>query len=74
MSFGLWLVGLLVAWRIGWPASASDPALHRLTAAGGVWIPTLGLLVGLSGRPRLIPFIIPTAIGMVLFWFATTLP
>jgi hypothetical protein len=74
VSFALWLVGLLLAWRVDWPASASDPTIHRLTTVGGVWIPAIGLLVGLAGRPRLIPFIVPTSIGTVLFWFATTLP
>jgi len=74
VSFALWLVGLLMAWRTGWPASMSDPTIHRITTVGAIWIPAVGLLSGVVGRPRLIPFIIPTSIGTVLFWFATTLP
>jgi hypothetical protein len=73
VSLALWLVGLLLAQRIGSPAT-SDSALHRLTTIGGLWIPTLGLVSGLVGRPRLIPYIVPAAIGTALFWFATTLP
>ncbi len=40
----------------------------------GVWIALGGMIVGLAGRPRLIPFIIPACIGAALFWFGTTLP
>jgi hypothetical protein len=74
LSFGLWLAAVLLGRRIGWPASASDPAIHRITTIGAIWIPALGLLAGIVGRPRLIPFVILTSIGTVLFWFGTTLP
>jgi hypothetical protein len=74
MSFGVWILMLFLAWRVGWPANASDPTIHRITTIGAIWIPALGLLAGIVGRPRLIPFMVLTSIGTVLFWFATTLP
>ena len=74
LSFAVWVVGLLLAWRLGWPASESDPLIRHLTTIGGVWIPALGMSVGLAGRPRLILAIVPASIGTVLFWFTTTLP
>ena len=73
-SFALWLLGLLLAWRIGWPASTSDPMQHRITTGGAIWIPAVCLVAGIVGRPKLIPFVFQTSVGIVLFWFATTLP
>ena len=37
------------------------------------WIPILGMLIGLVGRPLLILAIIPASVGTVLFWYGTTL-
>lgn len=71
LSINVWLVDLLAhsnQWHL------SDPAMRHLMGMGGVWIPVVGVLTGLIGRPRLILAIVPASIGAMLFWFTTTLP
>ncbi len=74
LSVAVWIIVLLLAWRVGWPASKADPLIQHLTTFGGLWIPALGMVVGIAGRPRLVLAIVPASIGTVLFWFTTTLP
>jgi hypothetical protein len=69
-----WVITVLLAWRVGRPASASNVPIRHLTMVGGICIPVLGMLIGLAGRPRLILAIVPASIGAVLFWVATTTP
>ena len=68
LSVGAWSAALLLA-----RFHVASPAIHRLTTVG-IWVPALGLVIGLFGRPRLLLAIIPSSIGTVLFWFGTTLP
>jgi hypothetical protein len=65
------LSGLLLTWAKNWHSPA--PTMRYVTMVG-VWIPVVGMLVGLAGRPRLILAIVPASIGAVLFWVTTTLP
>ena len=39
-----------------------------------VWIPILGMLVGLAGKPRLILSIVWASLATVLLWYGITLP
>ena len=66
LSIAVWVIGLLLAWKVGWPASESKPLIRHLTTIGGVWIPALGTTAGLAGRPRLILAIVPASLGTVL--------
>jgi hypothetical protein len=52
----------------------SDRATGYWFVKVGIWIAIGGMVVGLAGRPRLIPFIIPACVGTVLFWFLSTIP
>jgi hypothetical protein len=72
LSLFLWAVTVLLAWEKGW--HTSTPTVERMITVGGIWIPILGMLVGLAGQPRLILAIIPVSVGTVLFWYSTTLP
>ena len=56
------------------PYPLSDTVTEYWFVKVGFWIAIGGMVVGLAGRPRLIPFIIPASIGTVLFWFASTIP
>ena len=67
----LWIVALLLALEKNW--HTSNPTMQHFITAG-VWVPIVGMLVGFAGRPRLILAIVPASIGMLLFWFTTTLP
>lgn len=70
LSAVVWLV-------LGFAARAyplSDTVTGYWFVKGGVWIAIGGMIVGLAGRPRLIPFIVPASIGTVLFWFLSTIP
>jgi hypothetical protein len=71
LSVGLWIATLFLARIEGW--HTSHPAIQRLITLG-VWIPIIGMLVGLAGRPRLILAIIPASVATVFFWYGTTLP
>jgi len=71
LSIAVWIATLLLAQTSHW--TTSNPTIHHLIAVG-VWIPLVGLVVGLAGRPRLILFIVPCCIATVWFWFGTTLP
>jgi hypothetical protein len=71
LSGALWAVTLLLASGKGWH-TATPIVEHLITV--GVWIPIVGILIGLAGRPLLILAIVPSSIGTVLFWYATTLP
>ena len=71
LSVGVWAVMLILAWEMQW--RTSTPALAHLITVG-VWIPIVGMMVGLAGRPILILAIVPSSIGTVLFWYSTTLP
>jgi hypothetical protein len=71
LSIALWAATLLIARTNGLTTSA--PLVQHLVALG-IWIPTLGMLIGLAGRPLLILAIVPSSVGAVLFWYATTLP
>ncbi|HTC92194.1 MAG TPA: hypothetical protein VK699_01935 [Terriglobales bacterium] len=53
--------------------NTSSATTERMISVG-VWIPLLGMLVSLAGRPRLIPATVPTCIATVFFWIGTTLP
>lgn len=55
---------------IGLNSFTPAPRISRLV----VWIPILGLLVGLMGRPRLILPIVWASLATVLFWYGVTLP
>jgi hypothetical protein len=65
------MVTLFLSWTEAW--TSPNPAIQRLITVG-VWIPVLGMLVGLAGRPRLILAIVPASIATIFFWYATTLP
>lgn len=69
-----WVITLLLAWRVGWPASTSNVPIRHLTMIGSICVPALGILIGLAGRPRLILAIVPASIGAVLFWVTTSTP
>ena len=71
LSLAVWLFTVVLAHWNQW--NTSTPAVRGLTRVG-VWVPILGLVAGLAGRPRLIMAIIPTCIAAVLFWYGTTLP
>jgi hypothetical protein len=71
LSLVVWGIMLLLARGNGW--HTSSPAVDHATTLG-VWIPIVGMLVGLTGRPILILAIVPSSIGTVLFWYSTTLP
>jgi len=71
LSVGIWAVMLLLARTKEW--HTSSPAMQHAIRLG-IWIPILGMLIGLAGRPRLILAIVPTCIASVLFWYGTTLP
>ena len=71
LSAILWVLTLLVASGKGWHTTA--PTIEHLVTVG-VWIPIVGTIVGLAGRPVLIIAIIAGSIGVVLFWFTTTIP
>jgi hypothetical protein len=72
LSVVLWVVALLLARGMGW--HTSDSLVRHLIGVGGLWIPMLGMLVGLAGQRRLLWAIVPASLGTVLFWFGTTLP
>ena len=71
LSVGLWMATLLLARIEGW--HTSNPAIQRLITVG-IWIPIIGMLVGLAGSRRLILAIVPASVATVLFWYGTTLP
>ncbi len=71
LSIAVWVLVLLVAWARGW--HTSTPAVHHAITLG-VWIPIVGMLLSLAGRPILLVAIVPSSIGTVLFWYSTTLP
>jgi hypothetical protein len=75
LSGAIWVVLLafapILAW--GYKPGTPRPLLEHLIALGA-WIPTVGMLVGLVGRPSLTLAILPSSIGAVLFWYSTTLP
>jgi len=72
LSVVLWVVALVVARGMGW--HTTDPVIHHLIGVGGLWIPLLGMLIGLAGQRRLLWAIVPASVGTVMFWFGTTLP
>ena len=71
LSGAVWIFTLVLAWGKGW--GTSSPVIAHLITVG-VWIPVIGTIFGLVGRPLLILAIVPSSIGTVLFWYATTLP
>jgi hypothetical protein len=71
LSVVLWVVSLLAARGMGW--HTSDPVVRRLIGVGGLWIPTLGTVVGLAGQRHSLWAIVPASVAAVLFWFGTTL-
>jgi len=76
LSGAVWAGMLVLAPILAWgykPGTPPPPLLEHLIAVGA-WIPIIGMLVGLAGRPILILAIVPASIGTVLFWYATTLP
>jgi hypothetical protein len=72
----VWLILLLLAHVLAWGYKSGTPYApiieHLITL--GAWIPIIGMLIGLAGRPLLMLAIVPSSIGTVLFWYATTLP
>jgi hypothetical protein len=76
LSGVLWLALLTLApvlagsYELGTPY---PPAIQHVIRVGA-WIPIIGMFIGLAGRPILILSIVPSSIGAVLFWYATTLP
>ena len=71
LSGAVWLLMLLIASAKGLHASTST-IQHLITF--GAWIPIVGMIIGLTGRPLLIAAIVPSSVGALLFWYATTLP
>jgi hypothetical protein len=71
VSFVIWTATLAIALNKGW--HTPNPAVQRFITVG-VWIALIGMLIGLAGRPRLILAIVSGCIGVVLFWFGTTVP
>ena len=72
----VWLALLLLAPILAWgykPGTPRPPIVEHWIAIGA-WIPIIGMLIGLAGRPLLILAIVPSSIGAVLFWYSTTLP
>ncbi len=71
LSVALWAFALLLARTLGWDTS-NRTIQHLVTI--GVWIPVIGAVIGLVGRPLLLLAIIPASFGVVFFWVMTTLP
>jgi hypothetical protein len=69
VSVAVWVVMLIVARTMEWRTSD----IHFLITVG-VWIPLVGMVVGFAGRPLLIIAIVPVSIGVVLFWWGSTVP
>jgi hypothetical protein len=72
VSGALWCVMLAVVSGKG--LNGPTRSVNHLIAIAGFWLPSVGMLIGLAGRPKLILAIVPASIGTMLFWFATTLP
>jgi hypothetical protein len=76
LSGVVWAALLTLAPALAWgykPGTPHPQLVERLITVGA-WIPIVGMLVGLAGRPLLILAIVPSSIGAVLFWYTTTLP
>ena len=72
----VWLALLLLAPILAWgyKLGTPRPPIVEHWIAVGAWIPIIGMLIGLAGRPLLVLAIVPSSIGAVLFWYSTTLP
>ena len=71
LSVFVWGVMLALSQAKGW--NTSTPVVHASITVG-VWIPTLGMLIGFAGRPLLILSVVPASIATVWFWYGSTLP
>ena len=72
LSGALWCVMLAVVSVKG--LKGPTRSVNQLIAIAGFWLPSVGILIGLAGRPKMILAIVPASIGTMFFWFATTLP
>ena len=72
LSGALWCITLAVI--SGQGLDGPTRSITHLIVVAGFWLPAVGMLIGLAGRPKLILAIVPASIGTMFFWFATTLP
>jgi hypothetical protein len=71
LSVALWVLAPLLSRAMGW--DTFHRTIQHLVIIG-VWIPVIGAVVGLAGRPLLLLAIIPGSFGAVFFCVMTTLP
>ncbi len=67
----------VVVWVIGIVVANVNAPYHRILpkfVAIGTWIPIIGTLIALVGRPKIAIATFLASVGAVLFWFGTTLP
>jgi hypothetical protein len=71
LSVAVWIAMLLTSSAKHW--TTSSPSVKDLITAG-MWIPLVGLVVALTGRPRMILTTVPPCIAAIMFWYGSTLP
>jgi hypothetical protein len=71
VSVALWVLALIIIHVKHWPGTAT-PGFQQLVTIG-LWVPLIGMLIGMIGRPPLILAIVFPSIGAIFFWYGTTL-
>ena len=69
LSVVVWVIALAVA-NVNAPYHRTPPRFVAI----GTWIPIVGTLVALIGRPKIAIATLLASVGAILFWFGTTLP
>jgi hypothetical protein len=71
VSMVVWFFTAMPAGAKGW--NTLDQPMRTLIKLG-FWIPALGMLIALLGRPRFLLVVVPVSIAAMLFWIGSTLP